>query len=222
MRQYSIYACLAGLVFFAATQAKSQTAFDVNVGFGSAHDSATGSGIDNANSINAYGACTPGTADPYCEATPGLGGFFLGFGMDLMFFKHLGAGVDFNITPARSNYGPLEYRQLFYDFDAIYAPISTKRAILQLQGGIGGARTSFAVSESGCVGTAVCSTAVEPVGNASHFQVHVGVGVQIYVTEHIFIRPQFDYHYVNGFTNQFGSDSVPEGTVWVGYSFGEH
>lgn len=139
-----------------------------------------------------------------------------------MFFKHLGAGMEFNITPARQNYGPLEYRQLFYDFNAIYAPISTKRAVLQLQGGIGGARTSFAFSGTECVGTAVCSTVVEPVGNASHFQFHVGVGVQIYVTEHVFIRPQFDYHWVDNFTNQFGSDSVPEGTVWIGYSFGEH
>lgn len=222
MSHNRLYLALAGLAFLGASAANAQTAFDVNLGFGSAHDSATGAGIDNANSLNAYGACTPGTGDIYCESTPTLGGFFLGFGGDLMLYKHLGVGAEFNITPARSNYGPLQYRQLFYDFNAIYAPISTKRVALQLQGGIGGARTSFAVSESGCVGTAVCSTEVEPVGNASHFQVHVGVGVQIYLTEHIFIRPQFDYHYVNGFTNQFGSDSVPEGMVWIGYSFGEH
>jgi hypothetical protein len=71
------------------------------------------------------------------------------------------------------------------------------------------------------VGTAVCTSSTEPVGNANHFDVHVGVGVQIFLTEHIFIKPEFDFHYVPGLTNQFGSDAVPEGMVWVGYSFGE-
>ena len=83
------------------------------------------------------------------------------------------------------------------------------------------ARTSFSLTQSGCVGTAVCSTSTEPVGAANHFQVHVGVGVQVFLTEHIFIKPQFDLHYVPGFTNQFGSNAVPEGMLWVGYSFGE-
>jgi hypothetical protein len=47
------------------------------------------------------------------------------------------------------------------------------------------------------------------------------VGVQIFLTEHIFIKPEFDLHYVPGLTNQFGSDAVPEGMLWVGYNFGE-
>jgi len=90
-----------------------------------------------------------------------------------------------------------------------------------LEAGVGGARTGFAYTESGCVGTAVCTTSTEPVGTANHLNVHVGVGVQIFLTEHIFIKPEFDFHYVPGLTNQFGSDAVPEGMVWVGYSFGE-
>jgi opacity protein-like surface antigen len=59
------------------------------------------------------------------------------------------------------------------------------------------------------------------VGSSSHFQVHVGAGVQFYVKEHIFVRPQFDFRQVSGFTNQFRSDQVIGGTVWVGYNFGE-
>ena len=96
-----------------------------------------------------------------------------------------------------------------------------KRASLRFEGGIGDAHTSFAVTQSGCVGTVVCSTSTQPIGSANHVDVHVGIGVQIYLTDHIFIRPQFDYHYVPGLTNQFGSNSVPEALVWVGYSFGE-
>jgi hypothetical protein len=51
--------------------------------------------------------------------------------------------------------------------------------------------------------------------------VHVGAGVQFYVKPHIFIRPQLDFREVPGFTNQFGSNQVIGGTIWVGYNFGE-
>jgi Outer membrane protein beta-barrel domain len=211
----------AALLFWGASLASAQTSFDLNVGFGSAWDSANSGGIDNAASINAFGSCTPNSGDVNCESLPSLHGFFLGFGGDLMLFKHFGVGFEANLQPSRETYGPLAARQTFYDVNGIYAPIATKRAALLLEGGIGGARTSFAYTESGCVGTAVCSTTTEPVGSADHFQVHVGVGVQIFLTEHIFLKPEFDFHYVPGLTNQFGSDAVPEGLVWLGYSFGE-
>jgi opacity protein-like surface antigen len=209
------------LLLLGTSLASAQTSFDVNVGFGSAWDSANSGGIDNAASLNAFGSCTPGGGDANCQSLPSLSGFFLGFGGDLMLYKHLGVGFETNLQPSRQSYGPLSSRESFYDVNAIYAPIATKRASLFLDGGVGGARTSFSVSESGCVGTAICTTSTEPVGAANHFQVHVGVGVQIFLTEHIFIKPEFDFHYVPGLTNQFGSDAVPEGMVWVGYSFGE-
>ncbi len=126
-----------------------------------------------------------------------------------------------NVRPARASYGPFQYRQTFYDFDGIFAPVNEKRVMLQLQGGIGGARTSFSYKPTSCVGTAICSSQTVPVANENHFQVHAGAGVQIYLTEHVFIRPQFDLHYVPGFTDQFGSKAVPGGMVWLGYSFGE-
>ena len=93
--------------------------------------------------------------------------------------------------------------------------------MLQLQGGIGGARTGFSYAQSSCVGTAVCSNVSQAVGTSTHFQLHTGIGVQLYLTDHLFVRPQFDFHYVSNFTQQFGSNAVPEGTIWVGYSFGE-
>ena len=138
-----------------------------------------------------------------------------------MFSKHFGAGFQANIQPARSNYGPLEFRQTFLDVNGIYAPINRKRAVLQLLGGIGDARTSFAVNQSSCIGTAVCTSQTVPVGNANHFAIHTGVGVQVFVTSHVFVRPQFDHYYVPNFTDQFGSNSVPGASISVGYNFGE-
>jgi len=93
---------------------------------------------------------------------------------------------------------------------------------VRLQGGIGFARTGFSFNANSCVGSVVCTNETEPVGTANHFQVHFAAGVQIFVTEHIFVRPEFDFHYVPGLDNQFGSNAVPAGMVWVGYNLGHN
>jgi len=41
------------------------------------------------------------------------------------------------------------------------------------------------------------------------------------VTDHIFIRPQFDYHYSPNLNQEFNSNSVIGGMVWLGYSWGD-
>jgi len=206
--------------------ASAQSSVDFMMGFGTAHDKANTNGLDSAS----VGTCSPvGSVSSLtggtCNATPSLGGFFLGIGGDAILWKHFGIGGEINVQPSKSNfvetdtYGELQSRETFYDFNAIYAPVNTKRVALQLSGGIGGARTSLAVT--GCVGTAACQT--EPFASASHFQIHAGAGLSLFVTDHIFIRPAFDIHYVPGLTNEpgYGSNLVPEATVWVGYSFGD-
>ncbi len=209
------------LLTFGAAVASAQSAVDIGMGFGAAFDKANGMGIDNANSpTNAFGSCVPNSGDTYCQATSSMNGFFLGFGGDIMLRKHFGVGAEFNVEPSQKSYGPLTDRTMFYDFNGVYAPYSTKRVALLVQGGIGGERTSFGYSESGCVANVACSTEVEPVGTDSHFQVHAGVGVQFFLSHHLFIRPQFDYHYVPGLKNDFNSNAVPEATVWVGFSSG--
>jgi hypothetical protein len=198
------------------------------MGFGTAHDSASSSGLDNS----ALTACTPIgsvsiTTGGTCAATPSLSGFFLGIGGDVIVWKNIGFGAEVSFQPSKSQfidipgYGPLNFRQTFYDFNGVYEPVHTKRVSLQLQGGVGGAKTGFSITESSCVGSA-CVNQAEPVVNSNHFQVHVGVGVSLFVTEHLFIRPQFDLHYVPNLTTQpgFGSDVVTAGMVWVGYNFG--
>ena len=201
--------------------ANAQSSFDVNVGFGTQIDKTSGAGIDNINSTNAFGSCTPGGSDANCVKTPALNSFFLGLGASVMATKRFGFGGDVMITPAKSNYAGLDFRQTFYDIDAIYAPVNQKKVALQLKGGIGGAKTSFSYTQSSCVGTAVCTKQSQAVGNASHFAVNAGVGVQVFVSEHIFIKPEFTFHYVPNFTQQFGSNMVPGAMVWVGYSMGD-
>jgi len=200
--------------------ASAQSSIDVNIGFGSARDGATGAGIDNLSSPNAFGACSLSVGDPYCQATPSMGNLFMGLGADLMLGKRYGFGFEANFQPAKQDYGPLQYRETFYDFNGIYTPVNEKRVMLKLEGGIGGARTGFSINENECVGTAVCSNYAEPVGTANHFQIHAGVGVELFLTDHWFVRPQYDFRYVPGLTDQFSSTAVSEGTIWLGYNFG--
>ena len=163
----------------------------------------------------------------------------MGVGGDVMLWKRLGIGAAADFMPARANYGSpssalisslgatnanygqLLFRQAFYDVNAVFAPVNTKRVSVHLEGGIGDAHTGFGINESGCVGVAVCSTAIQPIGSSNHFDLHVGVGIAVYVTEHVFVKPEFDLHYATGLTNLFNSNLVPAGMVWVGYTFGE-
>ena len=229
--QYLPFCFLAlGSVQFAA----AQTSFDVNLGFGSFHDkAAAATGIDSVTGST----CTSVTADPNCVITPtnGMGGFFLGFGMDLMLKKSYGAGFSWDLMPARGNYEPqatipasegggsytLQYRQHFIDFNGIWSPINNKKFQLKIEPGIGDAKFGVAEKVTSCLTSTLCASQAEPFPSANHLDIHAGIGVQVYVTEHIFIRPQFDYHYVPNLNQEFGSNSVIGGMVWLGYSWGD-
>jgi len=233
LKQICRYLPFLSLVPFCVSLASAQNAVDINIGFGGAWDSAGKSGLDFGSSTGLCTASYP--SDPTCQSTSKLSGFMLGFGGDVMVKEKIGFGLEYTIQPALQAYAPLngatnalatsteepvQSRESFYDFNAVYRPIQTKRAALNIEAGIGGARTSFSVTQSGCLGTAVCSSSTSPIGSSSHFQEHIGIGAQLFVTEHLYIRPQFDIHIANGLTNQFGSDFVPSIMVWVGYNLG--
>ena len=220
-RVFSLFPLFA-LFFCCALAASAQFSVSAGVGAGYVWNKANGQGILSADApVNPFGSCTPSAGNPFCLPTSGLDVVLMRLDGDVMVTKQFGLGGQLDFQPYRKDYGPLQFRQTFYDFNGIYAPVNQKRFALQLIGGIGGARTAFSFTQTGCVGVAVCTTQTQPVGNANHFQVHAGVGLQLFLTDHLFVRPQFDYHYVPGFTDQFASNSVPAATVWVGYSFGE-
>jgi len=210
------------LVFCSVAVARAQGPYNFALSFSGAQDKSNGLAYENIYSANPFGLCTPSTSDPTCQPTPALGHFFMGFSADAMLSKRFGFGGGFEFQPTKGNYGPLQYRQEFYDFNGIYAPINNKRLTLRLEGGIGGAHTGFSVFQSQCVGVAVCSGYATSFGGANHFQEHVGVGIQIPLTRYIFLRPQLEFRHVGGFTDQFGKDGVPEGIIYIGYNFGSY
>jgi hypothetical protein len=206
--------------------AQAQSSVDINVGFGWAH--AKSLGLVDINTLN---PCQ-NLAGEVCGNTPALSNFMLGFGGNLMLWKHLGVGVDVGVQPGKQNYltfqtasagsfgDVLQSRVTLYDFDAIYAPLSTKKFALQLKGGIGGANVKFYENLSSSSAVLGNTNQNEFAGSANHFQVNGGVGFQFYLTDHVFIRPEVTVHWVNNF-QQFGSNVVPQAMVWLGYSIGD-
>lgn len=230
MRRITRYLPLLPLLILSAPLSNAQSAFDVNIGFGAAQDSASSTQLNQA-----LLPCS-GPTDPYgpCVSTPSLNGFMLGFGGDLMLWKKFGVGAEVSIQPAKQTYANLnasaaisgltsesiQSRLTLYDFDGIYQPISTKKVGVKLKGGIGGANLKF--YESGSANNALVNQNYSQYfGSSNHFQVHGGLGVQVYVTDHVFLRPEFDIHWVNNLT-EFGRNIITQEMVWVGYSWGEH
>jgi outer membrane protein W len=200
---------LALVLFVGATFAQAQTGLDVFVGAGTATDSSSGQHID-----------TFGTGAPF--TTPSLAGAFGRVGADFMFKPWIGVGAETDFRFSQGAYAGLSYRPLFYDFNVIWTPTAHtfKRVVPELQAGIGGTKVSFYVNQSYCDPFGGCSTNNSQVESSNHFQTHLEAGIRFYATQHLFVRPQIDAHYVNNFF-QFGSNWVPEYGASIGWSFGE-
>ena len=183
--------------------ARAQSSFDVAIGAGTAYSKAT------PVNFGSIGTFSSGKMD----------GVFLNFGGDLMLFKRLGFGAEVSLQPNKPTYAEIfKARTTFWDINAIFQPVSSKRAALQLLGGVGGANIRLYDNQSAC--TQFCSGSSQFLVSSNHFQLHAGGAVQLFLTDHIFIKPQVDLHYVPKF-NEYGSKAIPGATVWIGYSLGD-
>jgi hypothetical protein len=227
------YLPLVLLLWFTLPFAQAQSEFNLAVGFGSAQDKAVANGIEgNPNSTNFFGSCAAGSSTT-CIAPTGLRSFMMGFRGDLMLWKKFGVGADVTFEPGKQNYVTypasviqtggynLQSRTTFFDFDGIVQPVRTKKAAVQLFAGIGGANLKFYANSTSTDAIIGSQSYSQYYGSSNHFQVNGGIGVNLFVTDSLFIRPQFEVHYVNNLS-QFGSNMVTEETVWIGYNWGSH
>jgi hypothetical protein len=227
VRRNCRYLPLLFLLLFCIQFANAQSGFDVNVGFGAAQDKSLGS-VDLGTLLPCSSA---GSAN--CANTPSLNGFMIGVGANLMLWKHFGVGGEVKLQPKKQDYlifqkpgvgvtgDKLLTRVTFYDFNGIFQPVNQKKVALQLVGGVGAANVKFYENQSSSGSVLGNANVTQFIQSANHFQVHGGAGVQIYLTDHVFIRPQFDVHYVRNFTHQYGRNTVTSEMIWLGYSFGD-
>jgi len=154
-----------------------------------------------------------GTAQP----TSGMGGVFGTLGGGVMLKPSLGVGAEVSFRFAQGDYAGLGYRPIFYDFNAISTPnLGSKKIVPEFQGGFGGTSLRFYGGQAVCsYYTYSCSNFV---GSSNHLQLHAGFGLRVFVTDHLYVRPMFDYHWVHGLYQYFTSDSVLEYSIAIGYS----
>ncbi len=206
------------LLFVAGVHPASAQQFSAYFGMGSATDGATTSAGCSPHQLDdPFDPSGPPTS---CVPAPTMGGTFGVIGADFMVNPHLGVNGEYSFRFAQANFLPTEglnVRPAFYDFNAIYAPISGESRIVPvLEGGIGGAKLSFYTSQQ--VGSLFNQS--QFLFSSNHFQVHGAVGVKLYVKSSLFIKPQVDIHYVPNLNQQYNSNLVPQYTISIGYTFG--
>jgi hypothetical protein len=197
--------CVSIGLFIAAHMSMAQSA-NVYFGYGTAMDSSSNQQID-----------TFGTGVPY--TTPKLGGSFLDVGSTVLFTDHFGVGADVSWRATHAAYAGLRMMPVFYDLDGVWQPGHTKRFEPEIHAGLGGMKLGYSFSQTNCNQLSGCETATESVTSSSHFQVHFSAAARFYLTDHVFIRPAVDGHYVANLF-QYGRDVVPEYSLGIGYSFG--
>jgi len=207
MKSVSWFLSLAGLSLLYVTSAAAQGTVDAYIGAGGINDKSNGLAID-----------TFGTGN--FANTPTLKGVTMNLGGSFFFTRQFGFGAEVALRPGKTDYAGLQYRPMFYDFNGIWKPpLKSKRVVPEVQGGVGGVNLRFYAPSTACDVFAGCSSANTYIESSNHFQVHAGAGVRFYVTSSIFVRPQFDFHWVHNFF-QFGSNIVPQYSAVVGYTFG--
>lgn len=207
MKKYMAISMTLGFCLTAGL-ANAQSGIDIFAGAGTATDTSSHSLID-----------TFSTGNPF--TSPSLGGTFGKFGAGIMLNPYLGVNGEADLRLSQGAYAGLNYRPTLYDFNAVFLPTGRhSRVVPELQAGLGGMNMRFFYPSSYCDAFAGCSSSNNYIESSNHFQVHLSAGVRFYVTQHLFIKPQVDAHYVNNLF-QFGSNWIPEYSGVIGWTFGE-
>jgi len=167
---------------------------------------------------------SPGATSPCGVQTNGTflcpekGGTYLNLGADVIFKGRIGAAFDVNWKASQGNFGGLgiPYRPLLFTFNGVYQPRLTKKAGLDLFGGIGWQSTRFYGYQptSNCVLFGACYT------SSNHFLVDVGGGIRYYVWGHMFVRPEVRVFHVLNNSDNFTSGNVIRVGASIGYTIG--
>ncbi len=210
MKLLSCFSILALTLTAGSQLAHAQEGPDVFFGVGTATAPSSNQQIDTFGDGTLYN-------------TPKLTGTFGKVGADIMITPHFGVGGETDFRFSQGPYAGLNYRPVFYDFNGIYAPTFSrfKRIVPEFQAGIGGMNIKFYYTSAYCDQFAGCQSNNQYIESSNHFQFHLEAGLRVYVTPHIFVRPQVDAHWVNNLY-QFGSNWVPEYGASIGWSFSAH
>ena len=144
------------------------------------------------------------------------GGIYPSFSIDRIWSNRFGYNAEIAFSYKQQSYnGFQEYRPIFYDLNAVFAPHLAKKFDADFRAGAGGERVLFYSPSGFCFFPGGCSTAL----NSNHFLFHLGAGVRYSLWRRLFVSPEANfYHIVNNV--EFHSDNVLRVGASIGYRFG--
>ena len=166
---------------------------------------------------------SPGAAQCRLSSSNGLfvvcpekGGLYTNIGGDVIFHRRIGFAFDADWRTSQGNFGGIgqPYRPIIFSFDGMYQPRLSKKAGLDLMGGIGWQTTRFYLPY--CTNGFTCNNYV----SSNHFQINVGAGLRYYVWGHVFVRPEVRYYNVINNTDYYTSGNLVHVGASIGYTIG--
>ena len=198
MRKTALLAVICGFIFLASLSQAQQA--DAMLGFGTIMSS--GSTACGANSC----------------VIPEKGGLYPTISADVIFHKRVGFNFEASWRARQGNYAGLgiPFRPILFDFNGVYQPHLSKKAGVDLMGGIGWQSTRVYGYQptSNCVFFGACYT------SSNHFLVDVGGGIRYYVRGHIFVRPEAHFYHIVNNTSDFSSNNLVRVGASIGYTIG--
>jgi len=192
------FACVALVSFSSVAQAqKADIAFGVST--------FDGPGASNANGLDH-------------QPVSLSGGAYTGISGDVQAFHHIGLGgeIFWRASQAQNYNGQgFNYRPIFWNFNAVYAPKIASHTYLELVGGIGALDTHY-YTGTYC-GYYSCST----YSSVNHFDGDFGAGIKFYPHGGWFIRPEARFYLINN-NWDFSSNYTTRYGASIGYTFGAH
>jgi hypothetical protein len=143
------------------------------------------------------------------------GGTFPGFSGDGIFWHHMGIGGEVYWRASQgSNYldSGVNYRPLFWNFNAVYSPKLASHTYLELVGGIGALSTRFYCPQCG-------NGYNTNYQSSNHFDADFGGGIKFYPKGGFFVRPEARLYLVNNNIDYSAAHATRLG-LSIGYTFG--
>jgi hypothetical protein len=169
------------------------------------------------STVEAPGASSAGSDQAPVSLT---GGAYPGFSGDVLFWHNVGVGGEIFWKGSQGggfylSEDGVNYRPLFYAFNAVYSPKLASHTYLELVGGIGVMSTRFYECNQ-CQQFGGSSL----VATSHHFMGDFGGGIKFYPKGGFFVRPEARIYLINNDTNYSGSYATRFG-VSIGYTFGK-
>ncbi|MGA9528617.1 MAG: hypothetical protein WBS24_10920 [Terriglobales bacterium] len=177
--------------------------------------------IDIAFGISTISAPSANSANGNHNAASLDGGAYPGFSGDVLFLHNFGIGAEVFWKGSQGTYpadiygSGLNYRPVFYNFNAVYSAKVAPHIAFEAVGGIGAMDTHYSVctftGASSCGGSQLISS-------SNHFDVDLGGGLKLYARGGFFVRPEARYYWINNNTD-FSSNHATRYGVSIGYTF---